>query len=390
MLNITRLLCGKATTGDELRYGERASHPQAIRSPAVHHRPVVVWNLTRRCNLHCAHCYMDAFDREFPGELTTSEAVAVIDDLAQFGVPVLLLSGGEPLMRPDILELCSYAFSQGLRAVLSSNGTLIQPELAAAIKNAGVSYAGISIDGAEATHDRFRGMKGAFQQTLEGIRNLQRAGVKTGLRCTITRFNLRELDYIFDLAERENLQRLCFYHLAYGGRGERIRKHDLSPEESRQAVDTIFNRTLELDSRGIDMEVLTVDNHADAAYLYLKVKETQPNRADEVYKLLRRNGGNTAGSGIVCIDPQGNLHPDQFWQSYTIGNVRQSPFSALLSNGADPMLAALRDRRPLLKGRCAGCRYLDICNGNLRVRAQAVYGDPWAEDPACYLTEEEI
>lgn len=392
MIGISKLLNGTASAGDVLRYGRDSRRlPSRLLQFSADKKPVVVWNSTKRCNLHCAHCYMEAVGRDVPGELSTDEAHRMLADLAAFGVPVVLFSGGEPLVRPDIFELMRRCRELGMRAVLSSNGTLITPAVAERIREIGVSYVGVSLDGLEAVHDKFRGQKGAFQATLAGIRNLKAVGVKVGLRVTLTRFNAHQLDALFDLLEAEDIPRVCVYHLAYAGRGGRLMAHDLTHEETRAALETICRRAEDFHRRGIDKEILTVDNHADAVYVYLRLRERDPERAAEVLQLLRWNGGNNSGVAIGAIDWFGNVYPDQFWRSRPLGNVRERPFSEIWGR-PEPggLLAQLRDRKPLLKGRCAACRWLDVCNGNLRVRAETATGDPWAEDPACYLSDAEI
>lgn len=391
MLSVTRLLCGTATPGDALRYGR---HSGRLPSHLLHYsedkRPIVVWNLVRRCNLRCLHCYSDSRDQDYPGELSTAEGLRFIDDLAEFGVPTLLFSGGEPLMRPDLFELASYARSKGLRCVLSTNGTLIDEATAHKIKDAGFAYVGVSIDGLEETHDRVRGEKGAFRRTLQGIRNCRDIGIRVGLRFTVHKLNVQEMPAIFDLMEQERIPRCCVYHLAYAGRGDRIRRSDLTPDETRAVVDTIFDRAEDFHRRGIENDILTVDNHADGPYLYMRLKERQPERAEEVYQMLRWNGGNQSGIAIACVDNLGNVHPDQFSWHHTFGNVKERPFGEIWQDTSHPVMAILKDRKPHLKGRCRECRFLDICNGNLRVRAEKYYGDMLAPDPACYLTDEEI
>ncbi|MBI2916715.1 MAG: radical SAM protein [Chloroflexi bacterium] len=379
MIGVSKLLCGVPGPGDYLRYDNN-----------VHRRPVVVWNCTQRCNLHCIHCYAESQDRDYPGEFTTAEGLALIDSLAGYGVPVLLFSGGEPFVRPDLLTLVEHAVGRGLRTVISTNGTLITREVAGRLKETGITYVGVSLDGPPSIHDHFRGAQGAFEASLAGIRNCRQAGLRVGVRTTLTRYNARALGDIFDVVEQEGIPRLCFYHLVYAGRGTRIREATLAPEQTRQAVDFIFQHTAELHHRGHPVEVLTVDNHADAPYLYLRVKEQRPERAAQTYGLLRLNGGNSSGVGIGDIDSQGRVHADQFWRHYTFGNVRERPFSEIWEDTSDPLLAGLKDRRTLLKGRCARCQWLDLCGGNFRVRAEAVHGDVWAPDPACYLTDAEI
>jgi len=374
-----------------LRYGRQSQKlPAHLLQFSADKKPVVVWNCTRRCNLHCAHCYAAAEDREYPDELTHAEARALIDDLAAFGVPVLLFSGGEPLLREDVLELASLARKKGIRPVLSTNGTLISPEMAQRIKDAGVGYVGISIDGVEEHHDRFRGHKGAFAAAMQGVANCVAVGQRVGLRFTVNRRNYQDVGAMFDLIERENIDRACFYHLVYSGRGSAIRQDALTSEQTREVVDLILERAADFHRRELNKDILTVDNHTDGVYLYQRVRREQPERAEQVRQLLLWNGGNSTGSGIADIDNVGNVHPDQFWWHYTLGNVRERPFSQIWADDSEPLLRGLRNRKPLLKGRCGQCRYLDICNGNFRVRAEAVHGDVWAPDPACYLTDAEI
>jgi radical SAM protein with 4Fe4S-binding SPASM domain len=293
-------------------------------------------------------------------------------------------------MREDLFELASFARGLGLRIVVSTNGTLITPEVARRIKDTGFAEAGISLDGIGSRNDRFRGQEGAFQSALGAIRSCIAVGEKVSVRFTITRRNYMDVPAIFDLVERENVPRVCFYHLAYAGRGSRIQGDDLEAEETRAVVDYIFDRTIDMHRRGLRKEVLTVDNHADAVYLYQRVQRDQPERAHEVLKLLRLNKGNNSGVRIGAVDNLGNVHADQFWWHHSFGNVRQRKFGDIWLDTSDPIMRGLKNRWGLLKGRCGRCRYLDICGGNLRVRAEAVYGDVWAPDPACYLTDEEI
>jgi len=383
MLGVSRLLGGVRTDTDHLRYG--ADQTEAW------HRPVVVWTSTRRCNLMCAHCYATAQSTSFPGELTTKEARRMLMDFAEFGVPVVMLSGGEPLTRIDILDLAAYARSLGIRITFSTNGTLITPYIAKRINEIGVGCVGISLDGNEETHDRFRGQAGAFQAAMQGLRNCQAAGLKTGLRLTLTRHTMQDLDALFAIVEQEGIQRVCFYHLVPSGRGRFLQDDLLSPTEARAAVDTIIRRADDYVQRGVPIEILTVDNHADAGYLYLwALREKGPATAERILSEARRTGGNRSGIAIAHVDFRGQVHPDQFWWQAALGNVRLKPFSTIWSDATNPLLSGLRDRQPHLKGRCAECRFLDICNGNFRARAAILTGDQWASDPACYLTDEEI
>jgi 12,18-didecarboxysiroheme deacetylase len=391
MIGISKLYCGTVEPSDALRYGRRSSDlPSHLLQFSRDKKPVVVWNVTRACNLNCVHCYARAVDRTHEKELTHDQGLALIDDLDAFGVPVILFSGGEPLMRPDLVELAKHAVSKGMRAVISTNGTLITPKKAKELKNIGLSYVGVSLDGMEAVNDRFRGKKGAFQDALAGIRNCQEAGLKVGLRFTINLMNVSEIPHIFDLLEEYDIPRVCFYHLVYAGRGSDLVEQDLDHGETRKVVDLIIDRTRDLHDRGIPKEVLTVDNHADGPYLYLRMKREKNPRSEEVLRLLNMNEGNNSGRGFGCISWDGSVHADQFWRYDSFGNVLERPFGEIWSDLTNPLMAKLKDKKKYVKGRCAQCKWLDICAGNFRVRAEAVTGDVWAADPACYLTDEEI
>lgn len=391
MIGISKLYCGAVEAADVLRYGRDSGKlPSYLLQFSEDKRPVVVWNATRRCNLKCIHCYAGSRNIRYKDELTTEEAKALIRDLADFGSPVLLLSGGEPLMREDLPELAQEAVDRGMRVVISTNGTLITEKTAAVYRRIGLSYVGVSLDGMRETHDRFRGVKGAFDLTLRGIRICRDAGIKVGIRFTMNRQNSADIPAVFDLIEEEDIPRACFYHLVYSGRGSKLMEEDLSHEETRRVLDLILDRTEDLFRRGKPKEVLTVDNHADGPYIYLRLLKEDPARAAEVLELLRMNKGNNSGVGIGCVSWDGEVHPDQFWRNISFGNVRQRPFSGIWTDLSNDFLAKLKEKKSFVKGRCASCRWLDVCGGNFRARAEAATGDPWAPDPACYLKDEEI
>ncbi len=391
MIGISKLYCGTVEPSDALRYGRDSSQlPSHLLQFSKDKRPVVVWNITRRCNLKCVHCYAHAKDQSFDNELTTEQGKNLIDDLSRFKVPVLLLSGGEPTIREDLPELAAYAVEKGMRAVISTNGTLITQQMARVLKDIGLSYVGISLDGMEKINDRFRGAKGAFRSALEGIKNCKDAGIKVGLRFTINKLNVGEIENIFNLLEDMDIPRVCFYHLVYAGRGSKLVEEDLTHDETRKAVDLIMDLTKKLHDKGKEKEVLTVDNHADGPYLYLRLLKEDPKRAAEVLELLKMNEGNNSGRGIGCISWDGEVYADQFWRHYSFGNVRKRPFPEIWTDTSEPLMKKLKKKKKYVKGRCAKCRWLDICAGNFRVRAEAITGDAFAPDPACYLTDEEI
>jgi 12,18-didecarboxysiroheme deacetylase len=391
MIGISKLYCGTVEPSDALRYGRISSKlPSHLLQFSSDKRPVVVWNITRRCNLKCIHCYAHAKNITLDNELSLREGKLLIDDLARFGVPVILFSGGEPLVRRDLPEMAAYAVKKGMRAVISTNGTLITPQIAHTLKDIGLSYVGISLDGMEAINDRFRGVQGAFASALKGIENCKNAGIKVGLRFTINKQNANQIPEIFDLLEDMDIPRVCFYHLVYAGRGSELVKEDLSHNETRKIVDLIMDLTRKLYDRNHTKEVLTVDNHADGPYLYLRLIRENPERAREVLELLKMNEGNSSGIGIGCVSWDGEVYADQFWRHYSFGNVRNRPFSEIWTDTTDPLMKKLKEKKKYAKGRCASCRWLNICGGNFRVRSEAVTGDIWAPDPACYLTDEEI
>jgi len=391
VIGISKLYCDAIEPSDVLRYGRQSSKlPSHLLQFSEDKRPVVILNITKRCNLRCVHCYAGSNNAESQDELSTDELLHILDDLADFGSPVALFSGGEPLLHPDIVRLADYAVGKGMRAVISSNGTLITPERARELAKVGLSYIGISLDGDRETHDLFRGVAGAFNRALVGLRNAREAGIKTGVRFTITRRNVREIPRIFDILERENIPRICFYHLVYTGRGEKLLSEALSHDETRSTVDLIIDKTADLHRQNKKIEVLTVDNHCDGPYLYMRLARENPDRAAQVLELLRYNGGNSTGVGVASIGWDGSVYPDQFWRQHILGNAHLEPFGKIWTNPDNDFLMRLKNKKQNITGRCARCRFLDICGGNFRARAEAVTGDLWAPDPACYLTDAEI
>ena len=388
MIGFTKLLCGTATISDVMRqrHGQDAMQASLLQFSSER-SPVVVWNITSQCNLKCRHCYIEATESAKDNEMTTQEGKDFIDNLAEMKVPVLMFSGGEPLVRPDLFELAAYAVEKGLRIVLSTNGTLIDDFTAKLIKEAGFQYVGVSIDGREEIHDEFRGEKGAFKAAIAGIRAAKAAGNRTGVRFTLNSINKDDLPAVMELIEEEKVDRFCMYHLVYAGRGSDMKNLDLPAAEKKKVAQFLIEKTMDFDSRGIEIEILTTDNHADGLYLLDHIKATDPGRVDEVRQLLEMHGGCSAGDRMADVDFLGNVHPCQFWSDMILGNVRERKFSDIWNDlqANDGILAKLRSKPEQLNGQCGKCSQNRLCGG-CRIRA-SVDGDIWGDDPACFWTE---
>ena len=405
MINITKLQTGAAQPADHIRYGQGdgSAHPHASTATCTPtssrtRKPIVVWNITRTCNLRCIHCYADSHAERYPGELNWEQCCEVIDDLAAYKVNALLLSGGEPLLHPQLPQLLERSTERGLKVTISTNGTRITPDLARRFKELGVAYVGISLDGIGEVHDQFRGVQGAFEGAIRGFRLCEEVGQKTGLRLTLTRNNVQSMEQILGFIEQENIQRVCFYHLVPTGRGVDVAC--LRPEEARAAMDMLIDRAETWHRSGQTRELLTVTQPADGIYLLLRqLREGNP-LAEQTFRLLSWNGGgaNSSGRGIANIDTQGNIHPDQFWQSVTLGNVKTRKFSDVWEAAYEPSAAQLNELRgsddpaelqKKLSGRCATCKHFRLCGGGFRTRAAFANGHWYGSDPGCYLTDEE-
>ncbi len=372
------------------QYMQELMHPTPVGRRRQPPGPVVIWNLIRRCNLTCKHCYSISADTDVPGELSTGEIYAVMDDLRAFGVPVLILSGGEPLLRSDIFAISARAKALGFYVGLSTNGTLIDAELADRIADVGYDYVGISLDGIGAVHDAFRRQAGAFEASLAGIRHCRDRHLKVGVRFTLTLDNQGELPALLQLIDDEGIHKFYLSHLNYAGRGNKNRGDDAAHDTTRRAMDLLFETCWRQLQDGHAIEFVTGNNDTDGVYLLQWARQRYPDRVDHLRAKLAQWGGNSSGVNIANIDNLGNVHPDTFWWHYSLGNVRQRPFSQIWPDTGDPLMAGLKQRRRPLKGRCGRCPYLDVCGGNTRVRAQQLTGDPWEEDPACYLSDTEL
>ncbi len=352
--------------------------------------PVVIWNLIRRCNLACKHCYSVSADRDFPGQLTTAEVFAVMDDLKKFHVPVLILSGGEPLLRPDIYDIAWRAKAMGFYVALSTNGTLIDTRNVGNIAEIGFDYVGISLDGRRETHDVFRRRAGAFDDSLRALRLCRDLGVRVGVRFTLTSDNFADLPWLLAMSEREGIDKFYLSHLNYAGRGNVNRKVDAQLAMTREAMDLLFDVCWDCVSRGVYKEFVTGNNDADGVYLLHWVRRRFPLNEAHIRAKLEQWGGNASGVNVANIDNLGNVHPDTYWWDYSLGNLRERPFSEIWRDVSDPIMAGLKASPRAIKGRCGQCAYFSICGGNTRTRARQLTGDPWEEDPGCYLDDDEL
>jgi Fe-coproporphyrin III synthase len=368
---------------------ERAG-TMALARPAKPPGPVVIWNLIRRCNLTCKHCYALSADHDYAGELDKAEVCAVMDDLKAFKVPVLILSGGEPLLRPDLFEIAARAKAMRFYVGLSTNGTLIDTPMADRVAAAGFDYVGISLDGLAPTHDKFRRMQGAFAKSLAAVQLLRARGVKVGLRFTMTALNAHDLPALLQLMRDEKVDKFYFSHLNYAGRGNIHRAKDAQFMATRDALDLLFERAWAAAWEGRAEEYVTGNNDADGPYLLQWVARRFPHWQAALRAHLVVWGGNSSGVNVANIDNLGKVHPDTMWWHHTLGNVRERPFSAIWADTSEPLMAGLKAHPRPVEGRCAQCVHFDICGGNTRVRAQQVTGNPWAEDPGCYLDAAEI
>jgi heme d1 biosynthesis radical SAM protein NirJ len=367
------------------QYMHELAHPKPMAPARRPSGPVVIWNLIRRCNLTCKHCYTTSADIDFPGELSTPEIYAVMDDLKQFKVPVLILSGGEPLLHPDIFAISRRAKQLGFYVALSSNGTLITPDNIAEIASIGYQYIGVSLDGLQQAHDQFRQKPGSFAASIAGIRLLREHGIKAGIRFTLTQENAHDFAALLDLMDAEDIDKFYLSHLNYGGRGNRNRENDAEHRLTREVMDVLIERAWQWQQAGKEREVVTGNNDADAVYFLHWVQRHFPEQAAHIQAKLQQWGGNASGVNVANIDNLGNVHPDTFWWHYNLGSVRDRPFSEIWQDQTDPLMAGLKSSPRPLKGRCGDCAYQSICNGNTRVRAHQLTGDFWAEDPGCYL-----
>lgn len=386
MIIFSKALADQATVWEALRASDSCQNlpPDLLRFSALK-RPVVMWNLTSHCNLACQHCYMDA-GRETRAEMSLEDGIGLVDDLAELKVPILIFTGGEPLLSRNFYALAFHAREVGLRTVISTNGTMITPEVARLLAEARIRYVGVSLDFAAAErHDAFRGVAGAHARALQGLKNARDAGLKTGLRITLTRDNWQDVPALLSLALQENIPRFCLYHLVPTGRGAGMADRDVTPEQRRSVIRLLAEAAEEL--KGENIEILTTDSPMDGAYL-LELLKDDP-RYENVHKLLTNAGGCSTGVKVANINQLGDVHPCHFMPQVVVGNVLKRSFRDIWIDHPSAELEALRECKSKLKGACGRCEYLDLCGG-CRQKAYYYHGDLLAEDPTCILDEKSL
>ena len=379
MINISKLYCGLAGESDHLRYNKRNDFG-----------PIAVFNCTKKCNLKCQHCYSNSDKSLSDVELNTAQAIDLLDQLKEANCPVVLFSGGEPLLRGDLFELLAYAKKIGLRTVISTNGTFIDERIAEKLAAVDIGYVGVSLDGPKRLHDKFRGIEDCFDRTITGFKNCGKAGIKAGLRFTITKDNKDCVGEMFDIASENGIRRICFYHLIGTGRAVEISDQSLTPNQTRTTMDTVIAKTREFVNKGLIDEVLTVGNHADGPYVLVKMQQQSHPDFKKAKELLKINGGNKIGEKISCISWDGSVYADQFWRNYCLGNVTAKSFKDIWQSDSDPVLFKLHNKDKFAARVCLGCKWFELCRGNYRFLGPDPSDENWVNEPKCYLTKEEI
>ncbi|RUM73213.1 MAG: radical SAM/SPASM domain-containing protein [Sulfurovum sp.] len=347
---------------------------------------IAIWNFTNRCNLSCLHCYSKA-DLDAVDILTTDDIMDTLPKLKANGIKFLIFSGGEPLTRKDIYKIAAQCKALGIVTYLSTNGLYVKKSNAQQILDT-FDYIGISIDGSEEVHDRFRGLEGSFKESMKAVDLLNSYGqTKVGIRFTLTKDTYDDLQFIFELAQRHHIPKIYISHLVYSGRGLENLEMDLSKEQRIKAVNYIIDKAFEYYENGTDIEIVTGNMEMDAILFYDRFVLKYPQYTEQMKQRLVEWGGNAAGRKLLNIDSEGYVKPDPFFP-VNVGNILNQDFSDIWTKEPTALLKQLRVHPRVLEGKCKNCRYLNICNGGSRSRAYAIYGDMWAEDPSCYLSED--
>ena len=377
MIPISVMVTGKGTVSRRIKGDYGPGRPSRFSDVW---RPVVSWNLTSACNLACLHCYIRAGARG-ARELTHEEAVDVIRQMSDLGVPLVLFSGGEPLMRPDVLDLIRETVDRGIKAALSTNGTLITEDVAGRLSRMGISYVGISLDSPRPEwHDSFRGVRGAFDMTMRGIRRSVEAGLDVGLRLTVTSRNAGDVVKMLRLAREIGARRVTFYHLSAAGRAlELDRSWYMNAEQYSKFVDTLVEESRRYEGElEIETTMAPFDGIAIADRLSRDSKEFR-----DMMDLVASQGG--CGRKIVSIYPDGTVRPCQFVDFMELGNVLKSPLREILDPSRKEVDYFANTQQYLTGPRCSSCPFRSVCKGGDRIRAYYLGGGLGADDPQCHL-----
>lgn len=336
---------------------------------------LIAWELTRSCNLGCIHCRGSATKDRAPEELTLEEGLQFIDNIASFSKPVLILSGGEPLVRQDVYEIAQYGTNKGLRVVLATNGTLLNPKSARKLKDCGIQRVSISIDGANApSHDAFRGLNGSFDQALRGIEALKDAGLSFQINTTITRRNLDEIPAIADLGIRLGASAIHIFLLVPTGRGKEIEGDEIAPQDYENILNWFYDKQKEY--KNINLKATCAPHYF--RIMRQRAKEEGIKITPQTHGLEAMTKGCLGGSGFCFVSYKGDVAPCGYLSAWA-GNIRQQPFSQIWATSE--VFQNLRDPDKL-KGKCGRCEYRKVCAG-CRARAYARYDDYLAEEPYC-------
>jgi len=378
MIPVTVMVTGRGTVSTRIK-----GHYNARRPPSFsdYYRPIVFWNITYQCNLKCLHCYINALREKNPRELTTEEAVKVAEEMVDMGIPLVIFSGGEPLVREDFWKIVEpMAGRRRPKLSLSTNGTLITRDVAEKLASYGFMYVGISIDSIRPEwHDKFRGVKGAFEATMRGIKNSIDAGLDVGIRTTVTRYNVQEVPAILRWSYEHGIRRVSLYILDTVGRGVSIKDWLPTHEQLRWLADTLID---EARKYADNMEILVVRGQFLGFYIADKLAKDKEDFISYI-KLLDAQGN--CGRKSISIYPDGTVKPCQFIDWVSLGNVREKPLREILSKDNEAFEPFLEIEKHLRGPRCSRCPFRRICGGGSRGRALEATGDPWGDDPLCFI-----
>lgn len=336
---------------------------------------LVFWETTTACNLKCIHCRASAVESRSSEELSTDQSRGLLDQIASFAKPVIVLSGGEPLVRPDILDIARHGTGLGLRMVLATNGTVVDGAVARGMVEAGIQRVSISLDGADAgTHDSFRGLPGAFADALRGIDCCKAAGMPVQINTTVAKHNLRQLPQVLELAESLGAVALHVFLLVPTGCGKEISGREMiSPEQYEEVLNWLYEVS----------KTASINLKATCAPHYFRVMRQKAAKegikiTPETHGLEAMTKGCLAGSAVCFVSHKGEVYPCGYFP-VSAGNVLRTPMPEIWNDSK--LFASLRDTS-LLKGKCAGCEFARVCGG-CRARAYAETGDYLDEEPYC-------